>query len=139
MAGSFGTSHFVKYDYRDYMNWSGNIKQLLSNRSSASTALAQGEMDIEGDFFFKAPGRIESTLKGTFKTRHSLEIGPAGHLFGPLEADKLTIQGTTEGPITCQGHVGGLEGGRARGPLKAGSLQISKGFDLEGSLHIGPA
>lgn len=120
------------------MDWHDNIKQVLSNRSSKSAALVSGDLDMQGDFLFKAPGKIDTSLRGTFSSRYPLEISPRAKLIGPVHAHQLTIHGSIEGDFTCKDKIEGTEGGRARGHGKAKSLLIHEGFVMEGSLEIGP-
>ena len=56
----------------------------------------------------------------------------------PLEADRITIQGTLRGAIHCNGILQILSGGSLEGPVTSRAMVVEKGGIHVGECHIQP-
>jgi cytoskeletal protein CcmA (bactofilin family) len=96
------------------------------------TVIGRGAV-IEGNVRTSGPVQIDGHIDGTLEVDGQVSIGPNGVVTGELAADDVVVGGRVEGRLAARTLLHVTDGGRVRGEVRYGALQVDRGGQLDGT------
>jgi cytoskeletal protein CcmA (bactofilin family) len=78
---------------------------------------------------------VDGTLNGEVSDTERLEIAESGRFSGTAVVGECTVAGVIEGDLTVRGLLSIRKGGRVRGTIRYGDVEIARGGRLVGRVE----
>lgn len=106
--------------------------------SAGPTVIGAGAV-IEGTVRASGPIQVDGHIDGTLHVEGQVSVGPNGAITGDVTADEVVVGGRVEGRLTARALLHVTAGGRVRGEVRYGALQIDRGGVIDGTTAQGQA
>jgi cytoskeletal protein CcmA (bactofilin family) len=80
--------------------------------------------------------RVEGDFTGEVLTNATLEIAQGGELKGKIQASFVTIAGSFEGDIRCEGQVALLPDSHVKAEIVTRGLTVAEGALFDGQIQM---
>lgn len=87
---------------------------------------------VKGDFNSHGSIVVEGIIKGSVKTKGSLQVGEKAKITADIEAKEAKISGVIKGNVKVKGYLEITATAKISGDVEATSLSIERGATLNG-------
>ncbi len=101
------------------------------------SVVASGDV-FEGKLTTTNGVRVQGTMRGTVESKSNIHVEADALVEADISAENVTIAGTYQGKLNCNGRLEITETGRASGELETGRILLHEGGYFEGTLHMKP-
>jgi cytoskeletal protein CcmA (bactofilin family) len=119
---------------RSVMAWKRS-RRPISESSDWSGFLGK-TVHLDGTLAFSGTFRLESQVKGTLISAHTLVLGEGAQVEGQIEGNHVVISGRFNGVIFAKGRVEIQPGGIVTGEIHTPCLVIDPGGIFDGHCHM---
>ncbi len=95
------------------------------------------DASISGRIHFPGNARVDGRLKGEIRADAVLVVGEKALLEADVRADRLLLQGTVHGGVTCPGFAEFAPGSVVVGDVVAATLLVRQGARIDGRCRVG--
>ncbi|MEM9559599.1 MAG: polymer-forming cytoskeletal protein [Planctomycetota bacterium] len=115
---------------------------MAEERSTTQDAQAMtvigADTTIKGEMFFEKSARILGNFEGKITAKGEVQVGATAVCQAALEAERIIVDGTVQGPITARERLTLTANARVQGDLTAGTLVVAEGASFVGQCNVGP-
>jgi cytoskeletal protein CcmA (bactofilin family) len=101
------------------------IESLIGERSN-----------FEGTLKTEGPVRLLGSIQGEIESKSTIYVEEKAHVTARLTGAHVTVAGTVDGQIFCEGRVEIRPTGRVTGEINAGALIVQEGAYFEGNSRM---